>query len=182
MKPRLDPTIETARLILRPLHEADADDIVAGVSDPAVARMLARIPVPYRRADAEQFIAHAQQSAHGGSSMILAIAHDRCMVGIMSVEGMPRRCELGYWLAQPYWGRGFATEAGRAILAYGFDILHLRLVRSGVYTENRGSLNVQRKLGFAAIGRSTRHSLARDSTVPHIDTVLTRARFKALAR
>ena len=154
MKPRLDPTIVTDRLVLRPPHDADADDIVAGVGDPAVARMLARVPLPYRRANAEAFIAHAQRSAHAGRNLILAIVEDRRAIGIMSIEDLPARSELGYWLARRAWGHGFATEAGAAILAYGFDVLGLRLIRSAVSTENRASLHVQRKLGFAVIGRS----------------------------
>ncbi len=182
MKPRLDPTIVTRRLTLRPLHGADADDIVRGVGDPAVAGMLARVPLPYHRAHAEDFITHAQRSAHAGRNLILAIVEDRRAIGIMSIEDLPTRCELGYWLAHDAWGRGFATEAGAAILAYGFEVLGLRLVRSAVFTGNRASLRVQQKLGFAIIGRSRRASLARGAAVPHIETVLTRARFQALCK
>jgi RimJ/RimL family protein N-acetyltransferase len=181
VKPRLDPTIDTARLTLRPLHQSDAGDIVTGVGDPAVARMLARVPLPYRHVHAEDFIAHARQSAHEGRNLILAVVDGR-LIGVMSIEEMPGRCELGYWLARTCWGRGFATEAGEAILAYAFDALRLRLIRSAVHTENRASLRVQQKLGFAIVGRSERHSLARGSAVPHIDTVLTRARYEAFRR
>lgn len=180
MKARLDPTIVTDRLVLRPLRSGDVDDIVAGVGDLAVARMLVRVPHPYRRVQAEDFVAHARRSALGGQNMILAIDHGQ-LNGIVSIEDMPGRCELGYWLARPAWGRGFATEAATAILTYGFDILGLRLVRSAFFAENRGSRGVQRKLGFAVIGRSERHSLARGQTAANIDTVLTRARFQALA-
>jgi RimJ/RimL family protein N-acetyltransferase len=178
--PQRDPTIATARLVLRLPRRSDLDDIVVGVGDPAVARMLARVPLPYARAHGQEFLAYARRSTDEGRSLILAIVHAQRLVGIVSIEGMPIRSEFGYWLARPWWGRGFATEAGVAVLAYGFDVLGLRLIRSGVYTENRASLGVQRKLGFAAIGRSLRQSLARGSAVPHIDTVLTRARFQAL--
>ena len=65
----------------------------------------------------------------------------------------------------------------------GFEPTHQIFARrSGVFAENRASLRVQHKLGFAAIGRSTRHSLARGEAIPHIDTVLTRGRFQALNR
>ncbi len=180
MKPRPDPTIETARLTLRLPRLADVDDLVAGVGDPAVARMLARVPLPYRRADGERFVAFARRSAGAGSTLNLAIIHDRRLIGIVGIDALPAHCEFGYWLARPFWGRGFATEAGSAALAYGFEALGLRLVRSGVFADNRASLNVQRKLGFAVIGRSERGSLARRADVPHIDTVLTRTRYRAL--
>jgi [ribosomal protein S5]-alanine N-acetyltransferase len=180
VKPRLDPTIQTARLTLRPPRASDADDIVAGVGDPAVAGMLARVPLPYAVAQAEDFVGYAARSAHEGRNLILAVDCGR-LVGIVSIEGMPRRCELGYWLARPVWGRGFATEAAGAVLAYGFGVLGLKLIRSTVNTKNRASLHVQQKLGFATIGRSMRHSLARAHDVACIDTVLPRARFQALA-
>ena len=179
MKPRLDPTIATARLLLRLPRGEDVDDIVAGIGDPAVARMLARVPLPYRRTDGEAFIASARQSAQAGTALCLSIVHGAHVIGGLAIDSLPQPCEFGYWLARPWWGRGFATEAGAAALAYGFDVLGLRLIRSGVYTENRASLRVQRKLGFSAVGRSMRRSLARGSAVPHIDTVLTRARFQA---
>lgn len=182
MKPQRDPTIVTARLTLRLPRASDADDFVAGIGDPAVCRMLARVPLPYHRSDAEAFAAFARQRAHAGRSLNLAIVHDGRVIGGIGINTLPVICELGYWLARPWWGRGFATEAGTAILAYGFEVLGLKLVRSGVFVDNRASLNVQRKLGFAAIGRSTRHSLARGADVPHIDTVLPRARFEAFRR
>ncbi len=182
MNPRRNPTIVTARLTLRLPRADDVDDLVAGIGDPAVARMLARIPQPYRRRDAEAFVALARRRADAGKSLNLAIVHGGRVVGGIGLNDMPCTTELGYWLARPFWGRGFATEAGAAVLAYGFEVLGLKLVRSGVYTENRASLGVQRKLGFAVIGRSLRHSLARRADVPHTDTVLTRARFRAFAR
>jgi RimJ/RimL family protein N-acetyltransferase len=180
--PRLDPTIVTARLVLRLPRMDDVDDLVAGIGDPAVARMLARIPQPYRRADGEGFVAFARQRVREGRNLHLLIVHDGRPVGGIGIADMPLRCEFGYWLARRYWGRGFATEAGTAVLAYGFEALGLKLIRSGVYTENRSSLRVQQKLGFAAVGRSQRSSLARGCAVPHIDTVLTRGRFQALHR
>ena len=182
MKPRLDPLIVTARLTLRLPRESDADALTAGVGDQAVARMLARVPLPYFRTHAEDFISHARRSAHEGRNLILAIVHDRLPVGIMSIEDLPGRSEFGYWLARRFWGKGFATEAGIAVLAYGFEVLGLKLIRSGVFTENRPSLRVQRKLGFAVTGRSERTSLARGEALPHIETVLTRARYQALVR
>jgi RimJ/RimL family protein N-acetyltransferase len=182
VNPQRDPIIRTARLTLRLLRESDADDLVAGLGDPAVSQMLARVPHPYRRQDAEAFIALARQRAQAETHLNLAIVHDGRVVGGIGINAMPITCEIGYWLARPCWGRGFATEAARAILAYGFEVFGLKLIRSGVYTENRASLRVQQKLGFAVIGRSMRHSLARGKAVPHIDTVLTRARFQAFRR
>jgi RimJ/RimL family protein N-acetyltransferase len=144
--------------------------------------MLARVPLPYGRADGEAFVAAARRNARQGTTLSLVLVHNRHVIGGLAIDSLPVHCEFGYWLARPWWGHGFATEAGAAALIFAFAVLGLSLVRSAVYTENRASLRVQRKLGFAAVGRSMHHSLARGEAVPHIDTVLTRARFQASAR
>ncbi len=182
MKPQRDPTIVTRRLTLRLVHESDVDALMAGIGDPAVSRMLARVPFPYYASDAEAFIALARRRAQAGRSLNLAITHDGRLIGGIGINNMPFDCEIGYWIGRRWWGQGFATEAAAAVLAFGFDVLGLRLIRSGVFVDNHASLRVQRKLGFTVIGRSRRPSLARGAAVAHIDTVLTRRRYRAFAR
>lgn len=95
---------------------------------------------------------------------------------------MPYLSELGYWFGRPFWGMGLATEAAAALLGYAFDILSLRLIRSGVFADNPASLRVQAKLGFRRVGASIKRSLARRAEVAHIDTVLTPGRFRQAVR
>ncbi len=181
-KPRLEPTIETARLTLRPLRESDLDEIVAGIGDRAVSRMLARVPYPYTRTHAEAFFAMATRNAEAGTSLFMIVERGGRVAGGIGIEAMPYACEIGYWLSRPNWGLGLATEAATAILAYAFAVLDLRLVRSGFFSENQGSRRVQQKLGFRQIGVSTMLSLARGVAVAHIDTVLTPASFRQAVR
>ena len=182
MKPRLDPTIETSRLTLRRPQEADLYDLVAAINDLRVSRTLGRVPYPYRRTDGEAFLDAVHRAALGGRGLNLSIFRDGRLIGGIGVTNLPAYNELGYWLAYDAWGHGFATEAGAAILAYGFEVLGLKLIRSAVAAENRASLHVQQKLGFAVIGRGTLHSLARRQALPHIDTVLTRVHYQSFAR
>lgn len=182
MKRRLEPVIRTRRLTLRPFDAADLDAIVAGVGDVAVLRLLARVPHLYRRSDGEAFLSFVRNRARTGSDLPLAIEYEGGLIGGISIDKIPRRCELGYWIAKPAWGRGFATEAARAILAYGFGVLGLPLVRSGFFTANAGSRRVQEKLGFRPVGTGKRLSLAQGTEVAHIDTVLPPARFRNGAR
>ncbi|CAN5226543.1 GNAT family N-acetyltransferase [soil metagenome] len=182
MKPLLEPVIETPRLLLRPPRLRDLDDLVAGVGDLRVSRMLGRVPHPYTRADAENFLAAVKRNARSGKSLNLSIFRDGRLIGGIGTSALPAYCEFGYWLAYDAWGKGFATEAAGAVLAYGFDVLGLGLIRSGILAGNTASMRVQVKLGFRRIGISRRISLARDAMIDHIDTVLTRARFEALAR
>ena len=82
---------------------------------------------------------------------------------------------LGYYLGQPFWGRGIMTEAVAAVLEWYFDATDGSAIRSGVFHFNKPSLAIQKKLGFTEIGTSSLHCLARGEEVRHIDTELTRA-------
>jgi RimJ/RimL family protein N-acetyltransferase len=182
MSPLLEPVLITDRLVLRPPREADLDDLIAGIGDLRVSRMLGRVPHPYKRSDADGFLAAVRRNAHSGRALNLSIVREGRLIGGMAIGSLPGYCEFGYWLAHDAWGKGYATEAGRAVLAYGFDGLGLSLIRSGVLWSNAASLRVQIKLGFRRIGISRRYALARKQTVDHIDTVLSRRRYEATAR
>jgi RimJ/RimL family protein N-acetyltransferase len=168
----------TARLVLRPVAEPDLDDLVEGLNDFAVVRYLARVPFPYRRRDAEDFLASVRVSEAEAADLTLVIANDGRPVGCMGLARLGEVNELGYWLRRDAWGKGFATEAARAFLGHCFGPLGQQRIVSGVFVDNPASLNVQKKLGFTETGVSSRLSLARGGEVAHIDTVLTRARFE----
>jgi len=68
-----------------------------------------------------------------------------------------RRAELGYWLAQPAWGHGFATEAARAMIDFGFSGLGLARIYAQVLADNRASLRVLDKLGMVNEGVKRQH-------------------------
>ena len=85
--------------------------------------------------------------------------------------------EFGYWLAEPYWGKGFATEAAAAVLSHAFKTRDVERVVSGVFKDNPGSLNVQKKLGFKLTGHDALWSPARGEMVDHVETELTRRDF-----
>jgi RimJ/RimL family protein N-acetyltransferase len=174
-----DPEIATERLVLRPVAEADLDAIVTGIGDLAVSRMLARVPYPYARADAVSFLVATRQAA--GRNIALTILDDGGVVGGLGLTGLRSEREFGYWLARSAWGKGYATEAGRAFLAFLFDEAGLDIVRSGVFHDNPASLRVQTKLGFERIGTRMVRCLARGRDIEHIDTILTRERYRGLA-
>ena len=170
--------IETARLMLRPLREADLDDLVAEVNDFDMARMTARIPHPYSEKDARAYLAVQNASRQTGHAVGLTIEHRGRLIGGVSIFAMPYRAELGYWLGRAHWGNGFATEAAQTMLAHGFDVLNLRLVHCRVACDNPASGRVQRKLGFRRTSFETGRSLARGADVEHIHSVLTPAGFR----
>lgn len=177
MRPEI--SIETERLLLCPVAEEDLDAIVSGIDDFAVSRMLARVPHPYRRRDAESFLETSRADAH--RNIALSIHDADGLVGGLGLTGLRSEREYGYWLARPAWGKGYATEAGRAFLAHLFHVERLDIVRSGVFHDNPASLRVQDKLGFECVGTHMVHCLARRQAIEHIDTILTRERYLALA-
>jgi RimJ/RimL family protein N-acetyltransferase len=174
-----DIHIETERLLLRSVATEDADAIVAGIGDLEVSRMLARVPHPYRRSDAFSFIAAVR--AARGQDIALTVLADGTVIGGLGLTGVRTEREYGYWFAKTAWGKGYATEAGHGFLTWLFDEVGLDIVRSGAFHDNPASLNVQHKLGFQRIGTNMFRCLARGHDVEHIDTLLTRDRYKALA-
>lgn len=175
---RLDPRIETDRLVLRPPERADLDDIVTEINDFAVVRMLARVPFPYGLSDAERYLDWSQ---HSRKDLNLIVTRSGRAIGCMALTDIRGECEFGYWLGRSHWRQGYASEAGKAFLAYCFADPAIKSIRAGAYLDNPASLQVQKKLGFEQTGLSRRQSLARGQLVEHIDTVVTRARFAEMA-
>lgn len=170
--------LTTARLLLRRPTLDDVDAIVAGIGDWEVAKMLAKVPHPYSRSDGVAWVTRTAGFPDGVSLMVV---DQGAVVGCVGIQPGRRGWILGYWLAQPAWGKGYATEAAAAVLGHAFADLNYGVVHSGVLFDNFASLRVQAKLGFTVTGRSEVMCLARNARVEHIDTVLTRARHLALS-
>ncbi|ODT68887.1 MAG: hypothetical protein ABS75_19070 [Pelagibacterium sp. SCN 63-23] len=150
MKDSLPADLKTERLTLtRPVMD-HAPAIARLANNKQVHRWMSRLPFPYSLEDARQFI---EEFAVGGSEHCFALVRQEGeFIGIMGlhfVEGQAP--ELGYWLGEPYWGQGYASEAGKAVIGAarqaGFAVL-----RSRALTSNSRSRNVLRKLGFVEIG------------------------------
>lgn len=171
--------IRTDRLLLRPLWPEDAPAVADGVGDRAVAWMLARVPHPYTPRDAEVFIGGLQ----GAPAPVFAVlTHDLPDVPLVGVIGLHRNDdghELGYWLARAAWGRGYATEAGRAVLDLAFEGLRLPRVTASHFHDNPASGRVLAKLGFRPVGMAPRYSLARGDHVDSRTVALTRPQWHA---
>lgn len=160
--------VRTERLLLRPGWIEDAPAVQRAISsDPAIARNTARIPWPYTLQDAEAYL-RSQQSAAGHWSL-LAFARTSGaprLVGGVGLHPEGDAYEIGYWIARPYWGLGFATEAAAGLLRAARGSLQIDRVRSGHFADNPASGRVLRKLGLRPTGRMVkRHSVARGSEV-----------------
>ena len=170
-------TITSDRLTLRPLTMADAARVCELVGNYAVSKMISRAPYPYSLADANQWLAtHAATRAAGTDFPYAIVTQGDGVIGVIGLHGSirlsnlaPNAFELGYWLGQPFWGQGYATEAGRALLA-AFDAdLGPKPLVSGHFTENPQSGHVLEKLGFHYVGEPTTiFCVARQTNVPDV--------------
>jgi len=152
----------TERLLLRPGWREDAPALLRAIADEAIVRNLATAPWPYGMADAEAFLTRERHPRDAACLIFLRTDGAPLLVGGIGLGPMPRPngeapgCELGYWIARPYWGRGFATEAGRALLANARDTLRLTRFDAGHFVDNPASGRVLAKLGFTPTGRTVR--------------------------
>lgn len=166
------PTIETRRLVLRPQRLSDAGSIAESLSDFEVTRMLARVPAPYHRQDALEWLILRTSGTLPDWDFAITDGDDT-LIGVVSVELRHGEWHLGYWLNRFYWGKGYMTEAVAAVTERFFRRMPGAILHSGVFADNPASLKVQEKLGFRITGCRQVYATARVAMVAHIDTVLT---------
>ncbi len=139
--------------MLRPFTLSDAPQVQQLAGDPLVADMTDCLPSPYRDGLAEAWIASLDETFAQGRNATFAVlgrAEDR-LVGCVELDFNPMEpeAELSYWLGQPFWGHGYATEACRTALRFAFRDCGLQRVFAYHFTRNPASGSVMRKLGMA---------------------------------
>ena len=160
--------IRTGRLTLRAPEAGDVAAITEFAGDYAIASMTTRMPHPYAEGDARQFV-HLVARQDTSRERTFVIDHERHgLVGCIGFHRAPAALlELGYWIARPYWGRGFATEAVTAALRWASKDWGRRAVASGHFDDNAPSAKVLIKAGFLYTGEvQQRHSRARGQIAP----------------
>ncbi len=150
-------TLSTDRLHLRPPRMADAPAIASAINHPDIARNTLRIPHPYTLADAETFLKGCAGPAWETSSkrpFIIIRTADQALLGICGISQPNRwqRSEIGYWIGVSYWGQGYATEAARRVIRYGFEGLACYRIQATYSTFNPASRRVQEKAGMTFEG------------------------------
>src|SRR5262249_42949666 len=124
-----------------------------------VAENTLHIPHPYPEGAAAAWIARQAEQCDSGKVLILAIVADGRFVGAIGIHDVSDhdRAELGYWIGVPYWGRGYATEAGFALLRHGFTERGLNRIYAVHYSRNPASGRVLQKLGMRHEGTMPQH-------------------------
>jgi len=138
--------IETARLVLRPPIRGDVPALVTLADNRRIYEVLARLPHPYTRADG---IAFVEIIAQRPDERPYAITLDDGFIGVVGLTFRKGELpELGYWLGEPYWGKGIMSEAVKGLLEAAFSTRLFPTIKSRALSSNAASLNVLRKAGF----------------------------------
>ncbi|PWL72066.1 MAG: GNAT family N-acetyltransferase [Clostridiales bacterium] len=147
-------TIETPRLVLRPLCAEDLADFYEYAKNPKVGPDAGWKP----HESLEETRGYLEEFYKLEDVWAIAAHENGKMIGSIGlIEDEKRRNDavrmLGYSLAEPAWGKGYMTEAARAVLRYGFDVLGLALISAYHYPDNHRSQRVIEKCGFRYEGR-----------------------------
>ena len=149
IKHSLPATITTERLVLTTPTLAHVPQIAALANNRRIYEVMSRLPFPYTETDARFFV---EQIVPSAEELCYAILRDEAFMGVVGLtfaQGKPP--ELGYWLGEPYWGHGYATEAAEAVVAAA-RAAGCPVLRSRALLHNAGSRNVLAKLGFLETG------------------------------
>lgn len=171
--------IRTERLVMRLPRLSDVEDLMRLLSEPTVARGTLRIPFPYLRSDAVQYIERSPVRVLDGTDlpMVLEAREDGALVGgigLHAISAEEADATIGYWLGLPYRGKGYATEAVCHLSDLAFGPLGLHRLEASVFPFNRASMAVLRRAGFH------REGVARDAHLKN-GTWMSDVRFSRLA-
>lgn len=155
------PTLQTERLRLRPFIVADGPAVQPLLNDREIIKNLGYIPYPYEPGMAEHWIATHEAEYADGRQVVFAIT--RAETGtLMGSIGLTlnfdhRQAELGYWIGRPYWGKGYGTEAAKAVIRYGIQVLGLVKVYARPFAYNTASQRLLQKAGMTREGVLRKH-------------------------
>ncbi|HEX8481365.1 MAG TPA: GNAT family N-acetyltransferase [Allosphingosinicella sp.] len=160
--------VRTQRLLLRPGWSQDAPALFDAIGDERIVRNLATAPWPYRPEDSEAWLATERTPSELSPLIFLRTGAGLELIGAIGIGRRPTgEMEFGYWIARRHWGRGYATEAGRALLETARHGLRLRKLDAGHFIDNPASGRVLEKLGFAPTGKiMPRYSAGRGEATP----------------
>ena len=156
------------RLALRSPEPSDAARLAALAADFDVARNLARMPHPYSLQDAQGFLERVAHKREADDCALFIDHPDDGLIGCIGFHPEPGGLwpEFGYWIARPYWGRGYATEAADLALAWAAE-RGVMAATAGHFLDNPASGRVLEKAGFLYTGDVTeRPCVARGAPQP----------------
>ena len=164
--------LATARLILRSPRRGDWQAIMAVLDDLAVTRHLSTVPHPYTKKDARRWIRKAIRKAKKKTeyAFVLELQGERAVIGgteLYAIDTVNRTARTGSWIARPFWGRGFTSEAKKAVNDFAFGTLGLRRLEAEAYADNARSHDMLLRLGYQWEGTRRKGAWAAATGVLH---------------
>jgi RimJ/RimL family protein N-acetyltransferase len=162
------PVLETDRLFLRAPKLDDAKAIARLVNNRKIAEMTSLIPHPYGVDDARAWIESLSEEGQWWTFAITAKTEGGALIGACGYGQRPDwdEPEIGYWIGEPYWSRGYATEAVRAVIDHLFSVTDLDSLTAGCRVTNLASRRVIEKCGFQWTGAALFRVRALGASVP----------------
>lgn len=158
------------RLVLRAPHIEDIDALAHLANNAAIATMVARMPHPYTAKDAADFVRRTNIGEIGKCVYAITRADNGEFLGCCALEPNPADdtiLEMGYWLGEPYWNKGYATEAAHALIDMAFRTREwVSRIDARCRVTNIASRRVIQKCGFQFQGTGMVGNLAMGGTVP----------------
>jgi len=170
--------IETRRLLLRYAIMKDARKWAEQIGNLNVSRYLLHVPYPYTLKDAKGYVRRCrkrrQEKPGKDYSFLIELKSERALIGgigLDDVDTFQGTADIAFWVGESYWGQGYGTEAGSALLNFAFDHLHLRKIKIPVYVENAASNALARKLGGVLEGTLRQQSRAKSTGKIHDENI-----------
>lgn len=162
------PILLSPRLVMRAPHEEDIDALAHLANNANIATMVARMPHPYTVADAADFVRRTRAGAIGKCVYAITKADNGAFLGCCGIEPHEdgRTVELGYWLGEPHWNQGYATEAAHALIDMVFRTRDIEQIDARCRVMNIPSRRVIQKCGFQFQATGMVQSLAVGGMVP----------------
>lgn len=163
------PVLLSQRLVLRAPHEEDIDALAHLANNSAVATMVSRMPHPYTVNDAADFVRRTTNGEIGKCVYAITKAENGEFLGCCGLEPHVNDAdtlEIGYWLGEPHWNKGYATEAAHALIDMAFRTREIVWIDARCRVTNIASRRVIQKCGFQFQGSGMASCLATGGMMP----------------
>ena len=155
------PVLTTERLILRAPEMSDAPHLSKLADNIKVASMMTGMPHPYTREEAETFIRRTAEPDRTGCTYVLTLAKTGAALGCAGLSfDRDNKLLLGFWLGEPHWVQGYATEAAHALVDLAFEAFKVARLHARCRVSNSASRRVIEKCGFQFTGIGLLNSIA----------------------